>query len=138
VRGRPFSTLARLGPDILAPDFEPVVAVDSLRAAPDRELGDALLDQRLVAGVGNIFKSEACFAAGVHPWRRISESSDAEMQEVLATARRLMQGSVGSRLSLAALSTRRVGPPNWVASIVAPRRVTQADETGLRQLSPLL
>ena len=55
--------LARLGPDVLADDFDPGAVAAAMRAQPDRTLGDALLDQRLLAGVGNIFKSEACFAA---------------------------------------------------------------------------
>ena len=62
--------LARLGPDILAPDLDLDDVVAKFRAAdPSRTLGDALLDQRLTAGIGNIFKSEACFAAKVDPWR---------------------------------------------------------------------
>jgi endonuclease-8 len=55
--------LARLGPDILDPEFDPGPVVAAMRADPGRGLGDALLDQTLVAGIGNIFKSEACFAA---------------------------------------------------------------------------
>ena len=61
--------LARLGPDILAPELDLDAIVAGIRADPGRGLGDALLDQTLVAGIGNIFKSEACFAARVDPWR---------------------------------------------------------------------
>jgi endonuclease VIII len=86
--------LARLGPDILAPDFDLAAATRGLRASPDRELGEALLDQRLLAGIGNIFKSEACFAARTDPWRQIAELSDGELRAVLDSARRLMQESV--------------------------------------------
>lgn len=86
--------LASLGPDILATEFEPVAAVRSLRRRPDRELGDALLDQGLIAGIGNIFKSEACFAAGVSPWRTVEEVSDEELEEVVTAANRLMRKSV--------------------------------------------
>lgn len=86
--------LARLGPDILAPTFDLEVATQALRSSPDRGLGDALLDQRLVAGIGNIFKSEACFAAGVDPWRPIAAHSDDELRAVLEAGRRLMQESV--------------------------------------------
>jgi endonuclease VIII len=88
--------LARLGPDILAPEFDLPAALDALRASPNRELGDALLDQQLIAGIGNIFKSEACFAAGVDPWRPVVELSDAKLREVLEAARRLMRESVSS------------------------------------------
>ncbi len=88
--------LARLGPDILAPDFDLAAATGGLRASPDRELGDALLDQRVVAGIGNIFKSEACFAARTDPWRQIGELSDDELRAVLDSARRLMRESVAT------------------------------------------
>jgi endonuclease VIII len=86
--------LARLGPDILAPAFDLDAATAHLRAAADRELGDALLDQRLIAGIGNIFKSEACFAARADPRRPIGAFSDTELQETLKAARRLMRESV--------------------------------------------
>jgi endonuclease-8 len=86
--------LARLGPDVLAPGFDADRVVRSLRAEPDRRLGDALLDQRLVAGIGNIFKSEACFAARLNPWRPVVELSDEELREALGAARRLMEESV--------------------------------------------
>ena len=59
--------LARLGPDLLADDFDPAVAATRISARPELELGEALLGQRLVAGIGNIFRSEGCFAAGVNP-----------------------------------------------------------------------
>jgi endonuclease VIII len=88
--------LARLGPDILAPDFDLAAAAAGLRASPDRELGEVLLDQRLVAGIGNIFKSEACFAAQTDPWRQIAELSEVELQATLSHARRLMQESVAT------------------------------------------
>ena len=86
--------LTRLGPDILAEDFDPAAVIPALRADPTRSLGDALLDQRLVAGIGNIFKSEACFAARVDPWRAVGELSDEELGSVLAAARAQMQAAV--------------------------------------------
>lgn len=86
--------LVRLGPDILAPEFDLAASIAGLRASPDRELGDALLDQRLIAGIGNIFKSEACFAARANPWHTTDQLPDAELQEVLGAARRLMRESV--------------------------------------------
>lgn len=86
--------LARLGPDVLAPQLDLAATIAGFRASPERELGDALLDQRLIAGIGNIFKSEACFAARANPWHSVGELSDAELQEVLEAARRLMRASV--------------------------------------------
>ena len=86
--------LSRLGPDILAPHLDLAETSAHLRAAPERELGDALLDQHLVAGIGNIFKSEACFTAGVNPWRAIGELSGDDVRNVLEAARQLMLESV--------------------------------------------
>ena len=86
--------LARLGPDILAPDLDFDEVVSFLRADPSRALGDALLDQALVAGIGNIFKSEACFAARLDPWRPLAELSDDDLRTVLAAARSLMLEAV--------------------------------------------
>jgi endonuclease-8 len=103
--------LSRLGPDILAPDFDLDAMVAGLRADPTRTLGDALLDQALVAGIGNIFKSEACFAARVDPWRRLGEVGDDELRAVLAAARELMLEAVASgRHTYAVYRARRPCP----------------------------
>jgi endonuclease VIII len=86
--------LARIGPDLLAPGFEAADSIRLLRAAPDRGLGDALLDQGKVAGIGNVFKSEACFAARIDPWRTVGELEDGELERVLRAARELMLAAV--------------------------------------------
>lgn len=98
-----------LGPDILAERFELEAAVAAIRSDPSRRLGDALLDQHLVAGIGNIFKSEACFAAKVDPWRPVGELSDAELREVLGDARKLMQGAVATGRHQFRIYRRRPG-----------------------------
>jgi endonuclease-8 len=83
--------LARLGPDILAGDFEPAVAIARMRGTnPSIQLGEALLGQRLVAGIGNIFKSEGCFEAGVDPNRPLESIDDEELASVLSATRELM------------------------------------------------
>jgi endonuclease VIII len=88
-------TLSRLGPDILAHGLDQAELAAALRGrGRGRRLGEVLLDQTLVAGIGNIFKSEGCFAAGVSPWRPIADLGDGELAEVLATTRRLMQRAV--------------------------------------------
>ncbi len=93
----PRSRLARLGPDILGdpPDYQTMHA--RLRADPQRAVGDALLDQRLVAGIGNLWKAEALWEAGVSPWRRVEEVGDAELRAALETAHTLMRTSVDGR-----------------------------------------
>jgi endonuclease-8 len=102
--------LAQLGPDILAPAFDAGAAVGLLRTSPGRELGDVLLDQRLIAGIGNIFKNEACFAAKASPWRPVADCSDAELRDLLDAARRLMQESVARGRPSRAVY-RRAGQP---------------------------
>jgi endonuclease-8 len=89
--------LARLGPDILAEDFEPAVAVARMRGTnPEIALGEALLGQRLVAGIGNIFKSEGCFEAGIDPTAPLGSLDDAQLAGVLEATRRLMLEAVES------------------------------------------
>src|ERR1700733_2584150 len=69
--------LAALGPDVLGEDFNESSFLARLRADdPTRPIGDALLDQRTVAGIGNVWKAECCFAVGVDPWRALAEVSD--------------------------------------------------------------
>jgi endonuclease VIII len=88
----------RLGPDILAepPDLGAMVA--AMRGAhQSRELGDALLDQRLVAGIGNVWKAEALWHAQLSPWLRLSDVSDEELEGVLGEAARLMRGALEGR-----------------------------------------
>jgi endonuclease VIII len=83
----------RLGPDILAepPDFDGMLR--NLRAErEDCAVGDALLSQRLVAGIGNLWKAESLWAARVSPWRALGDVSDDELRTVLAAAHRLMRG----------------------------------------------
>jgi endonuclease VIII len=72
--------LAGLGPDIVADDFDERAYLRRLREDDEtRAIGEALLDQRNVAGIGNIWKSEGCFMARIDPWRRTAELSDDEL-----------------------------------------------------------
>jgi endonuclease-8 len=91
--------LAHLGPDILdsPPDLDSMLA--RLRGEPSRAFGDALLDQRLVAGIGNVWKAESLWEARVSPWRPVADVSDDELRDVLGAAHRLMRASVdGARV----------------------------------------
>lgn len=120
--------LARLGPDILAPDFDVEAAIANLRADPTRTLGDALLDQTLVAGIGNIFKSEACFAAHLDPWRPLADLDDDDLRAVLGAARALMQEAVASgRHTYAVYRARRPCPT--CGRRIAARRQGDANRT---------
>jgi endonuclease-8 len=85
----------RLGPDILAPepDFERMLA-NLRRGNQARQVGDALLDQRLVAGIGNMWKAEALWQARVSPWLALADVPDDDLRRVLEAAGRLMRASV--------------------------------------------
>ena len=99
----------RLGPDILAdpPDFDAMLA--RLRREPhEREIGDALLDQHLVAGIGNVWKVESLWAEGVSPWRRLADVTDEELRRVLEEAHRLMRARLDGKPGRARIY-RRVG-----------------------------
>jgi endonuclease-8 len=86
--------LVALGPDVLADEFESERFLRRLRADdPTRGIGDALLDQTTIAGIGNIWKSEGCWEAGIDPWRTVAEVSDAEALTILERVRPRMQRS---------------------------------------------
>jgi endonuclease-8 len=83
------------GPDILdePPDYEAMLA--RLRREPqDRAIGDVLLDQRLVAGIGNLWKAEALWEARLSPWQQLAELADTELRAVLEAAHGLMRTAV--------------------------------------------
>jgi endonuclease VIII len=82
----------RLGPDILAelPDYDEMLA-RFRREDQSRAIGDALMDQRLVAGIGNVWKAESLWHGRVSPWRSLDNVSDDELRTTLQHAHRLMQ-----------------------------------------------
>ncbi len=83
-----------LGQDVLAADFDPAHSVNSLRANGDLEVGVALLSQSVIAGIGNIFKSEVCFASGVNPFRLVDTLRLEELQLLVTTARTFLRSNV--------------------------------------------
>lgn len=83
-----------LGPSLLAPQFDAEEAIGRLRSRPELEIGTALMTQTLLAGIGNVFKSEICFAAGVHPFRQVRSLTDAELAALVASARKFLQANV--------------------------------------------
>lgn len=92
-----YHPVAGLGPDLLDEKFDPLEALrrfrDPLRA--DLTVGDAIMDQQVMAGVGNIWKHETLFRCGINPWRRVSHLDDEELLRIVATARDLLRASVG-------------------------------------------
>ena len=87
--------LAALGPDVLAAEFDESRFLARLRQDDQsRGIADALLDQRNLAGIGNVWKSEGCFLAGVNPWRSAGEVSDDDALGLVRGIRAAMQRSV--------------------------------------------
>ncbi len=100
----------RLGPDILDADPDYDAMLERLRRSPTLQVGDVLLDQRLVAGIGNIWRSEALWEARLSPWRPVAEVSDTELRGALEAAHRLMAASVAGARPLRRVY-RRTGRP---------------------------
>jgi endonuclease VIII len=70
------AVLGHLGPDVLGPDWDAAEALRRLTASPERPVGEALIDQRVMAGPGNVYKSEVCFLAGVDPRMPVGDVED--------------------------------------------------------------
>lgn len=104
--------LSTLGTDLLGPDFDPARAKAALRARPDVEIAVALLDQRALAGIGNVYKSEVLFLCGVDPFRRVASLDDAALDALVATAARLLRRNLAS--SGRRTTESQAGPPLWV------------------------
>jgi endonuclease-8 len=115
--------LAALGPDLLAPDFEPTGAAEALRrlrdlARADRAIAQALLDQRALAGIGNVYKSEVLFIERVDPWAPVGKVPDEALTRLVATAHRLLVANADRRGGPERVTTGRAraadGQPLWV------------------------
>lgn len=111
--------LARLGPDLLAasPSVEQAVRRASLAAHRDREIGDLLLDQRVAAGIGNVYKSEVLFVCRIDPRAPVGALSDEVVTGLFETARRLMRANLGTRRRTTVPLSRRPqasSPRFWV------------------------
>jgi endonuclease-8 len=89
----------RLGPDLLAPDFDAAEATRRLRdpSRADRAIAEALLDQRALAGIGNVYKNEILWIERVSPFVRVAVVDDATLARLVATARRLLVANAGAR-----------------------------------------
>ena len=93
VRSNP--QLRSLGPDVLAGDFDAAAGVAALRGADQsRQIGEVLLDQRVLAGIGNIYKSEGCWSARIDPWRPLSALDDEDLSRLVTEVAGLMRYGV--------------------------------------------
>jgi endonuclease-8 len=81
--------VGHLGPDLLGPDWDPTAALARLRGHPDTPIGEALLDQRNLAGIGNLYKAEVLFICGVNPWTRLGDVTN--LDRVVDTGHRLLR-----------------------------------------------
>jgi endonuclease-8 len=105
--------LNTLGPDLLGAEFDTHEALRRLRERDGEELGNALLDQRTVAGIGNVYKSEVCFLERLDPWAAVAAFSDDELAAALRTARRLLRSNTRGGARVTTGSSAR-GEGLWV------------------------
>ncbi len=103
--------VGHLGPDLLGPDWDAGVALERLGATPDAAIGDALLDQRNLAGIGNVYKSELCFLGHVDPRAPVGEVPD--LPRLVATAKQLLEANK-DRPTRITTGDRRPGHRLWV------------------------
>jgi endonuclease-8 len=87
--------LRLMGPDLLGPGFDADEAIRRFREHGNLEIADAVLNQRVVAGAGNVYKSEVLFLCGIDPFRPVRLVSDEELRAVLQTARKFLKANVG-------------------------------------------
>jgi endonuclease VIII len=80
--------------DLLSEDFDAEAATERLFARPSEAIADALLDQSVLAGVGNVFKSEICFVNGLHPFREVGTLTREEAMATIASAKKLLRANV--------------------------------------------
>lgn len=103
--------VAHLGPDLLGPDWDPAVALGRLMDAPERMIHEALLDQRNLAGIGNLYANELCFICGVHPETPVSEVP--RLDRLLQRAHSLLDSN-RSRRTRTTTGYLRHGTQLWV------------------------
>jgi endonuclease VIII len=103
--------VGHLGPDLLGPDWDTAEAVRRLGAQPDRPIGEALLDQRNLAGIGNLYKAEVLFLRGISPWQPVGRAGD--LEPAVELARRLLEANKERPSQVTTGSTLR-GEETWV------------------------
>ncbi|MFF6960739.1 DNA-formamidopyrimidine glycosylase family protein [Streptomyces sp. NPDC008317] len=108
---RESEAVGHLGPDLLGPDWDPARALARLVAEPEREIAEALLDQRNMAGLGNVYVVELCFLRGVTPWTAVGDVRAPE--KVVALAKRLLEANKERPGHITTGDTRR-GRTHWV------------------------
>ena len=105
------SAVGHLGPDTLGPDWDADLAVANLLREPAAEVGTALLDQRKLAGLGNLYRCEVLFVRGLSPWTRVGDVPD--LHALVEKSRRLMDANKG-RWEQSTTGSLRSGEDHWV------------------------
>jgi endonuclease-8 len=106
--------------DLAHADFDREDPRNRLYAQTQEEVGNVLLNQQVIAGIGNVFKSEICFVTGINPFRTIASLSNAELDALLDASRRLMQANVTEHA------------PGGIVTYTGPRRTTRANDPAAR------
>jgi endonuclease-8 len=114
------AAISGLGPDLLGENFPEAQALAAMEAGPGVQVGDMLLDQRVMAGLGNVYKSEVAFRCGIDPFRRVGSLSLLEKKNLIAEARHLLAQNV------------REAMPAGAASPPAARRTTSSPDPAVR------
>jgi endonuclease-8 len=115
-----FAGIAGLGPDLLGASFAKDEAAARMLECAAEEVGNVLLNQRVLAGIGNAFRSEICFACGVHPFRKVATLSSQEVECLLDTARRYLAANVAD------------GAGDGIVTYTGGRRTTGASNPAAR------
>jgi endonuclease-8 len=114
------TAMPKLGPDLLGENFASDEAIQRLAARGDDEIANALLNQQVMAGIGNVFKSEILFTCGVNPFAKVSSLPAAKLEQILESSRRLMAANVAE------------GAGDRIVTYTGPRRTTGADNPTAR------
>jgi endonuclease-8 len=114
------STIPKLGPDLLGAKFAADDAKTRLLAHGDEQIANVLLNQRVMAGLGNVYKSEVLFACGIHPFRQVGTLTPAEIDCILERARRFLEANV------------KDGADGGMVTYTGLRRTTRASDPGAR------
>lgn len=103
--------VGHLGPDLLAADWDPQRALANLAADPHREIGLALLDQQVLAGLGNLYRVEVCFLRGISPWTPVGRVGN--LPAVIDLSHRLLQAN-RNQWEQSTTGARARGETHWV------------------------
>lgn len=114
------TAVQELGPDLLKENFDAAAALARIREQGDDEIAVILLNQRVLAGIGNVFKSEICFACGIHPFRRVDGIAESDLAAIVHTSREFLTANVAD------------GAPGQIVTYTGPRRTTHSSDHSAR------